>query len=111
MSIERTQNDTDSDLVDRLVDGDNDAVDISGYNHVEIHIRKPGGGVITDDTSGNVFVTNEDNARVRYVFSDTDLDEIGTYYYEWEVEHEDTGVETWPSDSKGIVISVREEIA
>lgn len=97
MTIYRVENDTDSPIEDTLEDGSGNAVDISGFNSLDIHIEKPDGTLVTDDTTGNVTADDAANGDVSYDFQSTDLDQSGRYEYEWEVTFSDGGIETFPS--------------
>lgn len=113
MTLQRTINDEKSPIEDTLEDQDGNAVDISGQNEVEIHILKPDGTTISDNTAGNVTVDDGANGQVSYEFASGDLDQEGTYYYEWEVQFSASGAdaETWPSEGKGEPLIVSDEIA
>jgi len=98
----RTVADTESSIEDQLTgtqfDGDAINVSIENFTEVEIHIERPDGTTITDDTSGGVTVENSTEGKVRYDLSDGDLDQSGQYRYEWEVTFGDGGVLTFPGD-------------
>lgn len=105
----RVVGDTDSPIEDTLI-GDGQAIDISGFQSVELHIEKPDGTTITDDNTGNVTVEDSPAGEVKYEFQTGDLDQQGRYRYEWQVTFGDGGILTFPGDTMA-KIWVREEIA
>jgi len=105
----RVVGDTESSIEDQLT-GDGTVISIEDFNAVEIHIEKPDGTVLTDDTTGAVTVENSTEGKVRYDFQSGDLDQTGRYRYEWEVTFGDGGVLTFPGDSMAKIF-VRDELA
>lgn len=112
MTYYRVTGDTESPLgPDRLTDEDGATVDLSGAT-VALHVwsATDGSTLISDDTSGNVSITDAANGEVEYEFQSGDLDTAGQYHYEWEVTFSDGGIETWPSrDGDYGVLVVRPE--
>jgi hypothetical protein len=105
----RVVGDTESDLEDQLL-ADASNVDLTNFQEVEIHLGKPDGTTVTDDTTGNVSVQDVSNGVVQYQFQSGDLDQQGRYRYEWEVTFGDGGVLSFPGDELA-TIWVREELA
>jgi len=105
----RAVGDTESSIEDQLT-GDGDVISIEDFNEVEIHIEKPDGTTITDDTTGNVVVENSTEGLVRYDFAASDLGQSGRYTYEWQVTFGDGGILTFPGDDLA-KLWVRDEIA
>lgn len=105
----RVVGDTESDIEDQLV-ADQTNVALTDFQEVEIHIEKPDGTSLTDDTTGAVSVQDVANGVVQYQFQSGDLDQSGRYRYEWEVTFGDGGVLTFPGDDYA-TIWVRDELA
>lgn len=105
----RVVGDTDGPIEDQLL-ADGSAVDITGYNRVAIHIEKPDGTTVIDTTAGAVTVDDAGTGKVTYELQAGDLDTVGRYFYEWEVEFADGGVLSFGGEDRG-EIYVRDEIA
>lgn len=103
------QNDTSPALSTRLTDN-KVPVDISGFEEVSFHVEdEQERVVISDDTTGNVTVTNPSLGDVEYSFDAEDTKSAGTFYAEWEVDYGNDDFETFPSQGD-IVIEIVEEI-
>jgi hypothetical protein len=105
----RVVGDTESNIEDQLL-ADASNVDLSNFQEVELHLEKPDGTTLTDDTTGAVSVQDVSNGVVQYQFQSGDLDQTGRYRYEWEVTFGDGGVLTFPGDELA-TIYVRDELA
>lgn len=110
-AIYRRQNDTASPIEDTLRDDDGAAVDISGYQAVEIHIweQTDGSTVVDDDTNGNVTVTDAGAGEVKYDFQSADLTDATAKRYEWQVTFANGTIETFPNFADGVPLLVTEE--
>jgi hypothetical protein len=109
----RVMSDSESSIKDQLTgvqfDGSEINVDIQDFSEVAVHIERPDGSVVTGNTSGDVTVEDPLVGKVKYDFSQSDLDQQGRYRYEWEVTFVDGGVLTFPADEMA-KIWVREEL-
>lgn len=105
----RVVGDTQSDIEDQLL-ADGSTVDLAYIQTAAIHIEKPDGTIITDDTAGAVSVPDATNGVVQYEFQSGDLDQSGRYRYEWEITFEDGGILSFPGDDFA-TIWVRDELA
>jgi hypothetical protein len=109
----RVVSDTESSLEDQLTgvqfDDDEFNVSIEDFSDVKIHIERPDGTTVTDDTTGGVAVQESTEGKVKYDFSNSDLNQQGRYRYEWEVIFGGGGVLTFPGDEMA-KIWVREEL-
>jgi len=107
MTYYRKTGDTESPIEDTLTDETGATVSLAGAT-VAIHIwaRSDGTTIVSDDTTGNVTITDAATGTVRYAFQTGDLASPGAYYYEWEVTFSDGGVETWPNHEPGATLFV-----
>lgn len=93
------QGDTNPPIKSQLLDENGNAVDISGYNEVGFHMKKPGSTTVKvdADTTSGVSVTDAANGKVEYQWSTGDTDTMGRFHAEWEVEFSDGNIETFPN--------------
>lgn len=94
----RVTGDTGPPIRDTLV-ADDTPVDLSGAT-VKIHLTKPDKTLVTADDSGAVTVESAADGEVKYDFQTGDLDQRGSYNYEWEITFGDGTVQTYPSEDK-----------
>lgn len=113
MTIYRKEGDTASPIEDRLTDEDGSDIPLVGAT-VAITVWKRGAdtATISDDTTGNVHVDDEELGHVRYEFQPGDLDEPGAHLYEWEVTYQSGETETWPNHKLGedLVVTDRKTV-
>jgi hypothetical protein len=103
------QNDLSPSIQTQLLDGNGDAVDITGNLGVTFHMRMAIDpfSVIIDEAATVVDATT---GTVRYDWSSGDTDTNGVYQAEFEVIYADSKLETFPNDGY-ITVNVIDDIA
>lgn len=100
------QNDTQPRMLATLKDGDGDVIDLTDAS-VRFHMRSSAGTVVTDAAA--VIVTAA-SGLVRYDWSASDTQAVGTYQAEFEVTYADATIETFPN-SGYIRVQIGDDIA
>lgn len=96
MTFYMKQNDTSPSMLAELKDGENAVVDLDGAT-VRFHMRQIGNAAIVVDQAA-VIVTAA-SGLVRYDWSASDTDTIGSYQAEFEVTYSDLSIETFPNNA------------
>lgn len=106
------QGDTSPAIESQLEDESGNAVDISGFNEIEFHMKDPSASSakVDSDTSSGVSATDASNGKVKYSWSSGDTDTSGRYHAEWQVEYSDGSIETFPN-ADYIEIRILEELS
>lgn len=100
MTFTIKRGDTSPNIEFELRDADGSRKDISGYNDVSFYMRDRDteGVVISDNTSGNVIVTDAQRGEVEYDWQSGDTESVSTYDAELEVEFGNGKIETFPNN-------------
>lgn len=106
------QGDTSPAIEVQLEDQSGNAVDITGYNEVEFHMKLPGASSakVDADTSSGVSVVDAATGIVEYSWSAGDTDTSERYQAEFQVEYSDGSIETFPN-SEYIQVRIIEELS
>lgn len=89
----RVENDTGPPIRDQLqTDGSPD--DITGAD-VTFTLWEPRNGTLIEKDNSGVVIRDSTTGKVSYEFASGDLDQIGVFYYEWEVTFVDGEVVTY----------------
>ena len=89
------QNDTSPAMLATLQDADGNAVDITAAS-VRFHMRTIGGSAVKTDQAAAI--VDAELGEVRYDWTASDTDTIGSYQAEFEVTYADASIETFPND-------------
>lgn len=101
------QNDTAPSIESVLEDGSGNAIDLTGAS-VRFMMKHPSKDTAKVDSSATI--TDATNGKVRYSWSSSDTDMEGRFHAEWEVEHSDGTVESFPN-SDYLEIRILDDIA
>lgn len=101
------QNDTAPSVKTTLLDGDGDAVDITGAT-IRFHMKDVKDGTVKVD--GSMVIKDPTNGVAWYIWSSGDTDTLGTYYVEFEVTYPGGSIETFPNN-KSLTLLVKQDLA
>lgn len=100
------QNDTSPSLRATLIDGDGDAVNLTGAS-VRFHMRDASGTTKVDAVASIITAAS---GIVQYSWAVGDTDTVGVFAAEFEVTYSDTSVGTFPNNGY-ITVKIRDDIA
>lgn len=89
------QNDTSPSMLAELKDGSNAAIDLTGAT-VRFHMRRIGSDTIVTDQPALIITAS--SGLVRYNWSASDTENIGSYQAEFEVTFVNSSIETFPNN-------------
>lgn len=104
MAFTIKQNDTSPSMSATLTDASNNAINLTGAS-VQLHMEDLGGTIKVDSACT---ITDATSGVVRYDWTASDTDTVGTYRVEFEVTYADSSIETFPNKGYESVIVVGE---
>ena len=101
MAFTIKKGDTSPSIQSTLKDASGTAVDIAGAT-VKIHMKALGSSVLKVDQT--MTIVNASGGIVKYDWTASDTDTVGTYYVEFEVTRADSSIETFPNNGNAVVV-------
>ena len=101
------KNDTSPSMLAELKDGSDVAIDLTGAT-VRFHMRRIGSDLVVTDQPCSIVTAL--SGLVRYDWSASDTDTIGSYQVEFEVTYSNFSIETFPNN-KYIEVEITDDIA
>jgi|APHM01.1.fsa_nt_gi hypothetical protein len=102
--------DTSPSLEATLINPDGSPAALSLAEDVEFHLGSiEDGKIVTDDTSGNVSILNEEKGKVQYNWTDNDTEKTGVFEAEFVVNFSNGKEQTYPNNGF-IKVYVRQDI-
>ena len=101
MAFTIKKGDTSPSIQSTLKDSAGVAVNITGAT-VKIHMKEIGSSTLKVDQT--MIIVDASGGIVKYDWSSSDTDTIGTYYVEFEVTKADNSVETFPNNGNAVVV-------
>jgi hypothetical protein len=95
MTFNIKKNDTSPSMLATLQDANGAAINVTGAS-VRFHLRAIGSQVVKVDEAATIVTPLE--GIVRYDWSASDTDTVGSYQAEFEVTYADASIETFPND-------------
>ena len=101
MAFTIKKGDTSPSIQSTLKDSAGVAVNITGST-VKIHMKAVGSSSLKVDQT--MTIVDASGGVVKYDWSSSDTDTVGTYYVEFEVTKADNSVETFPNNGNAVVV-------
>jgi hypothetical protein len=101
MAFTIKKGDTSPSIQSILKDSAGVAVNITGAT-VKLHMKAVGSSSLKVDQT--MTIVDASGGIVKYDWSSSDTDTVGTYYVEFEVTKADSSVETFPNNGNAVVV-------